>query len=154
MFGRTFEYTDYNGQARKETWWFNLTKAELMKMELGAWGGLDALLRRLIREENPAQIVDMFEKIILGAVGEKSPDGRRFIKSEEIRQDFYQTQAYSDLFFELVTDSKAVVAFLKGALPTDLAAKIDERDAEAAAEQTPQEKPAAEDQPSNVTPMR
>lgn len=154
MFGRTFEYTDYNGQARKETWWFNLTKAELMKMELGAWGGLDALLRRLIREENPAQIVDMFEKIILGAVGEKSPDGRRFIKSDEIRQDFYQTQAYSDLFFELVTDSKAVVAFLKGALPTDLAAKIDERDAEAAAEQTSQEKPAAEDRPDNATPMR
>lgn len=153
MFARTFEYTDYNGQPRKDTWWFNLTKAELMKMELGAWGGLDTLLKRLIREENPSEIVDMFEKIILGAVGEKSPDGRRFIKSEEIRQDFYQTQAYSDLFYELVTDSKAVAAFLKGAIPADLAAKINERELAAAAEATPLEKIAEGTEPANVTPL-
>ena len=135
MFGRTFSYTDYNGNPRKDTWYFNLTKAELMKMELGAWGGLDALLKRLIREEKPEKIVDMFEKIILGAVGEKSPDGRRFIKNEQIRQDFYQTQAYSDLFFELVTDPEKLTAFLKGAIPEDLAKKIDEKDqAEAGAD--------------------
>lgn len=135
MFGRTFSYTDYNGNPRKDTWYFNLTKAELMKMELGAWGGLDALLKRLIREEKPEKIVDMFEKIILGAIGEKSPDGRRFIKNEQIRQDFYQTQAYSDLFFELVTDPEKLTAFLKGAIPEDLAKKIDEKDqAEAEAE--------------------
>lgn len=135
MFGRTFSYTDYNGNPRKDTWYFNLTKAELMKMELGAWGGLDALLKRLIREEKPEKIVDMFEKIILGAVGEKSPDGRRFIKNEQIRQDFYQTQAYSDLFFELVTDPEKLTAFLKGAIPEDLAQKIDEKDrAEAGAD--------------------
>lgn len=159
MFARTFEYTDYNGQPRKDTWWFNLTKAELMKMELGAWGGLDALLKRLIREENPAQVVDMFEKIILSAVGEKSPDGRRFIKNEEIRQDFYQTQAYSDLFYELVTDSGKVAAFLKGCIPADLAAKIDERDAQMAAEAekaeaTPLEKIAGGEKPENVTPIK
>lgn len=135
MFGRTFTYKDYNGNTRKDTWYFNLTKAELMKMELGAWGGLDALLKRLIREEQPEKIVDMFEKIILGAVGEKSPDGRRFIKNEQIQQDFYQTQAYSDLFFELVTDPEKLTAFLKGAIPEDLAQKIDEKDqAEAEAE--------------------
>jgi len=128
MFGRTFTYTDYNGNTRNDTWYFNLTKAELMKMELGAWGGLDALLKRLIREEKPEKIVDMFEKIILGAVGEKSPDGRRFIKNDQIRQDFYQTQAYSDLFFELVTDPEKLTAFLKGAIPEDLAKKIDEKD--------------------------
>lgn len=140
MFSRTFEYTDYNGQLRKDTWWFNLTKAELMKMEMGAWGGLDALLKRLIREEKPEKIVDMFEKIILGAVGEKSPDGRRFIKSEEIRQDFYQTQAYSDLFYEMVTDPDKTMAFLKGCIPADLAAVIDERNAAKLTEITPLEK--------------
>lgn len=144
MFGRTFSYTDYNGNPRKDTWYFNLTKAELMKMELGAWGGLDALLKRLIREEKPEKIVDMFEKIILGAVGEKSPDGRRFIKNEQIRQDFYQTQAYSDLFFELVTDPEKLTAFLKGAIPEDLAQKIDEKDRAEAKE-------TAADTPANVT---
>lgn len=152
MFGRTFTYKDYNGNTRKDTWYFNLTKAELMKMELGAWGGLDALLKRLIREEKPEKIVDMFEKIILGAVGEKSPDGRRFIKNEQIRQDFYQTQAYSDLFFELVTDPEKLTAFLKGAIPEDLAQKIDEKDqAEAEAEAAEKDQAEAAETASNVT---
>lgn len=126
MLVRTFEYKDFNNQLRKDTWYFNLTRAELLKMELGAWGGMDALLKRLMREENPEKIMDMFEKIILGAVGEKSPDGRKFVKNETIREDFKATQAYSDLFFELVTDPDKANAFLKGCVDADLAAKITE----------------------------
>lgn len=126
MLVRTFDYKDFNGQNRKDTWYFNLTRAELLKMELGAWGGMDALLKRLMREENPEKIMDMFEKIILGAVGEKSPDGRKFVKSESIREDFKATQAYSDLFFELVTDPEKANAFLKGCVDEELAAKITE----------------------------
>lgn len=128
MFARTFVYKDYNGKTRKDTWYFNLRKDELLKLEMGSWGGLDALLKRMIREEKPDKIVDMFEKIILSAVGEKSPDGKKFIKNEEIRQDFYQTEAYSDLFYELVTDPKATAAFLKACIPEELAAKINEKD--------------------------
>ena len=128
MIAKTFEYTDYNGTKRKDTWYFNLDKAELMKLELGAWGGLDALLKRLIREENPEKIIDMFDKIILGAVGEKSPDGRKFIKNEAIRDDFRQSPAYSELFYELVTDSEKAGAFLKGCIPTDLAMKVEENE--------------------------
>ena len=135
MFGRTFVYKDYNGNTQKETWYFNLDKAELLKMELGAWGGLDAMLKRLMREENPEKIVEMFEKIILGAVGEKSPDGRKFIKNEQIREDFRSTPAYSELFYELVMDAEKANAFLKGCLPEDLAAKIDEREKAKAAEE-------------------
>ena len=128
MIAKTFEYTDYNGTKRKDPWYFNLDKAELMKLELGAWGGLDALLKRLIREENPEKIIDMFDKIILGAVGEKSPDGRKFIKNEAIRDDFRQSPAYSELFYELVTDSEKAGAFLKGCIPTDLAMKVEENE--------------------------
>lgn len=135
MLVRTFEYKDFNGQNRKDTWCFNLSRAELLKMELGAWGGMDALLKRLMREENPEKIMDMFEKIILSAVGEKSPDGRKFIKNETIREDFKSTQAYSDLFFELVTDPDKANAFLKGCVDAELAAKITEAEqARAAAE--------------------
>lgn len=128
MFSRTFTYKDYNGNTRTDTWYFNLDKAELMKMELGAWGGLDALMKRLVREENPEKIVETFEKIILAAVGEKSPDGRKFIKNEEIREDFRQTPAYADLFYELVMDSEKANAFFKACMPEELAAAITEKE--------------------------
>ena len=129
MITKSFTYEDFNGQKRTETWNFHLDKAELMKMELSAWGGLDAMLKRLMREENPEKIVEMFEKIILTAVGEKSPDGRMFIKTEQIREDFRQTPAYSELFYELVTDDEKASAFIKGCLPSELAQKIAEREA-------------------------
>lgn len=128
MFSRSFTYKDYNGNTRTDTWYFNLDKAELMKMELGAWGGLDALMKRLVREENPEKIVETFEKIILAAVGEKSPDGRKFIKNEEIREDFRQTPAYADLFYELVMDSEKANAFFKACMPEELAAAITEKE--------------------------
>ena len=128
MFSRTFTYKDYNGNTRTDTWYFNLDKAELVKMELGAWGGLDALMKRLVREENPEKIVETFEKIILTAVGEKSPDGRKFIKNEEIREDFRQTPAYADLFYELVMDSEKANAFFKACMPEELAAAITEKE--------------------------
>lgn len=128
MFSRTFNYTDYNGQPRKETWYFNLTKAEVLKMELGSWGGMSTMLRRLIREENPEKIIEIIEKMILGAVGEKSPDGRKFIKSKEIQEDFRQTPAYDELFQELVLDPDKAILFVKGCLPEDLAAAISENE--------------------------
>ena len=88
MFSRTFEFEDYNGKKQQETWWFNLTKAELMEMELSAYGGLNEMTKRLVREKKPKEIVKMYKALILGAVGEKSPDGRRFLKNQEIRDDF------------------------------------------------------------------
>ena len=137
MFSRTFTYKDYNGNTRTDTWYFNLDKAELMKMELGAWGGLDAMMKRLMRETNSEKIIETFEKMILGAVGEKSPDGRKFIKNEQIREDFRQTPAYADLFYELVMDSEKANAFFKACMPEELAEAItrqEQAQAEAEAE--------------------
>lgn len=146
MLVRTFNYTDFNGQKRSDTWYFNLSRAELLKMELGAWGGLDAMLKRLMREENPEKIMDMFEKVILSAVGEKSPDGRKFVKNDTIREDFKATQAYSDLFFELVTDPAKANAFLKGCVDEELAAAITANEkAQAEAEAKVLELPKADD---------
>lgn len=132
MFSRTFTYKDYDGNTRQDTWYFNLSKAELMKMELGAYGGLDSVLRRLMREENPKEIINMFEEIILSAVGEKSPDGRRFIKNQSIRDDFRETEAYSDLFYELVTDPSKAALFLRSCIPEELSTKIAEEEAKKA----------------------
>lgn len=141
MFSRTFEYTGYDGQTKKDTWWFNLSEAELYKLELGSIGGVNGMMNRLLRENKPGEVVDMFEKIILGAVGERSVDGRKFIKNDEIRQDFYQSRAYSDLFMELVSSGENLRKFLLGAIPEELAQKLEQVEAAGSAPAENSEKP-------------
>ena len=138
MFSRTFEYTGYDGQPHKETWWFNLSEAELYELELGAVGGVNGMMNRMLREEQPDKIVAMFKSIILKAVGERSADGRRFLKKEklgepwgEVAEDFRETPAYAQLFTELVSSGEALTAFLKGAIPAELAEKLNQAEAEA-----------------------
>ena len=128
MFSRKFEYTGYDGQPHADTYWFNLTEAELLKMELGRVGGIRNFMNKLLKEDRPSEIVDMFEKMILGSVGERSADGRRFIKSKEIADDFYSTPAYSQLFVELVTDGKKLSAFIQHCIPAEMAAKLAQKE--------------------------
>ena len=141
MFSRTFEYTGYDGKPHKDTWWFNLSEAELYKMELGSVGGMNGVMNKLLRQSEPGKIVDMFENLILSAVGERSVDGRKFIKNEEIRQDFYQSKAYSQLFVELVKDSDKLVEFLRGAIPEEVSEAMLKAEAESAAQQSGAETP-------------
>lgn len=134
MFSRTFEYIGYDGQPHKDTWWFNLSEAELYKLELSNLGGMNGMMNRLLRESKPGEIVEVFENLILSSVGERSVDGRKFIKNEEIRNDFYQSKAYSDLFVELVSSGEKLAAFLKGAIPAEVAEAIEKEEAKKAAE--------------------
>lgn len=135
MFSRTFEYTGYDGQPHKDTWWFNLSEAELYKLELSNLGGMNGMMQKLLRESKPGEVVDLFEKLILSAVGERSVDGRKFIKNEEIRQDFYQSKAYSDLFVELVKSGEKLAEFLRGAIPAEVAEALAKAEKEKEAEE-------------------
>jgi hypothetical protein len=129
MLQREFTYKGYDGEMHTDTWLFNLTQADLLKLNMGSFGGLDDLMKRMIREDRPKELVDMFEALILSAVGEKSPDGRRFIRTQEIRDEFYQTEAYSQLFTELVTNQEKLKAFVLAIIPDDVSAKILENEA-------------------------
>lgn len=120
MLVREFTYKDFNGVERKETFCFNLSRADLWEMELGAYGGLDDMMRRLIQEKRPKDVVEIFKNIILSAVGRKSPDGRRFERSPEIREDFYQTNAYNQLFVELVSDPQKMHDWLLQTVEDDV----------------------------------
>ena len=120
MLKKTIEFTDYNGVDRKEDHYFNLTKAELMEMELGTSGGFTNMVQQVIDNKDGPTIMRVFKDLILKSYGVKSPDGRRFIKSEEISKEFEQTEAYSNFFMELVTDSEASAAFVKGIIPGDI----------------------------------
>lgn len=120
MLKKTISYTDYDGNARKDDFYFNLTKAEVMEMEMGTTGGMRKMLEKIVQEQDSKRIVETFKDIILRAYGEKSPDGKRFMKSKEIADAFMQTEAYSELFMELATDANAAAAFINGIIPQNV----------------------------------
>lgn len=111
-------YIDYNGVSRTEDFYFNLTQTEVTEMEMSVDGGLVEMINRITAAQDGKQILALFKDIVLRAYGEKSPDGRRFIKNQELRDAFAQTQAYSDLFMELATDAKKASDFVNGIIPS------------------------------------
>ena len=123
MLKKTIEFVDYNGVERKEDFYFNLTKAEIMEMEMTTEGGLAEMIEKIVATQNTPAIIKIFKQLILKAYGEKSPDGKRFIKSEELSNAFEQTEAYSELFMELATDADAAAKFVNGIVPSDVNAK-------------------------------
>ena len=117
MLKKTFTYTDYNGVERTEDHYFNLSKAELMEMELSTTGGLAEMINKIVAAQDAPAIVKVFKELVLKAYGQKSADGRRFIKSQELADEFSQTEAYSQLFMELATDADAAAKFVNGIVP-------------------------------------
>ena len=119
MLKKKITYTDYNGVERSEDFYFNLTKAELMEMEMSTVGGFTEMVQRIVAANDAPSIIKIFKELILKAYGEKSPDGKRFIKSKEISDAFSQTEAYSKLFMELATDANAAADFVNGLVPNE-----------------------------------
>lgn len=120
MLKKTITYTDYNGVERTEDFYFNLSKAELMEMEMSTSGGFAETIQKIVAAQDTPTIVKIFKDLILKAYGEKSPDGKRFIKSEELSNSFAQTEAYSNLFMELATNDEAAANFVNGVMPPNL----------------------------------
>lgn len=125
MYKKTISYIDYDGNERKEDCYFHLNQSEVIKwLTTSGDYTLDKVLIRLSKERNGKKIMEIFEDLIRRSYGRKSLDGRKFEKSEEIWQDFYQTEAYSNLFTELVTDAKKAANFVNNVIPKDLADSI------------------------------
>ena len=120
MLKKIITYTDYNGVERTEPFYFNLSKAELMEMELGVTGGMTEMLDKIIAAKDAPSLMKTFKEMIMKAYGVKSDDGKRLIKSEELSIAFTQTEAYSVLFMELITDDKAAADFVNGIIPNEI----------------------------------
>jgi hypothetical protein len=120
MLKKTITYTDYNGSERTEDFYFNLTKAEIMEMEMSITGGLAEMITRVVNAQDHPAIIKIFKDLVLKAYGEKSPDGKRFIKSDDLATAFSQTEAYSTLFMELATDADAAAKFVNGIVPANM----------------------------------
>lgn len=120
MFIKTITYTDYNGNERTEDFYFNFTKAELAEMELTSESGMKARIEKIINAKDHARLVRLFKQLVLDAYGEKSEDGKHFIKSKELSKRFSCTEAYSILFMELATNDNAAQEFVNGIIPKDM----------------------------------
>ncbi len=132
MLKKTITYTDYNGTERTENFYFNLTQAEIVEMDFSISGGLGEYINRIVEAQDTPSLVRIFKELILKSYGEKSPDGKRFIKSEELSKAFSETEAYVVLFMELANDSKAAAEFVNGITPD-----VPKEALEAAASQLP-----------------
>ena len=123
MLKKTIKFTNFDGKEVEETHFFHLSKAALAKMQLSSEGGYDAHLKRIIEAEDGKAIVEEMEFLIRTSYGKKSPDGNRFIQSDEIFEEFQSSPAYSELFMELCTDAEKSAAFVNGLLPADINAE-------------------------------
>lgn len=121
MLKKRIKYVDYDNNEREEDFYFNLNKAEIAEMELSTEGGLQQWIEKIVDAQDTPQIIDLFKKLILKSYGEKSPDGKRFIKNEQLSEEFSQTEAYSELFMELATDEQAAANFVNGIIPKEFA---------------------------------
>lgn len=117
----TKTYTDYNGLSRTEDFYFNLTEAEIIEMEMGTSGGFADMIQGIVAAQEMPAIIRIFKELVLKAYGEKSADGKRFMKSAEISEAFSQTEAYNLIFMELATDDKKAADFVNGIMPKSAA---------------------------------
>lgn len=125
MLKKPITYTDYNGNERTEDFYFNLTEAEVLEMEMSTTGGLAEMIQRIVAAQDHPAIIKVFKELILKAYGVKSPDGRQFIKSDEVTTAFAQTEAYSKLFMELATDADAASKFVNGIVPANMSKRVE-----------------------------
>ena len=124
MLKKTMTYVDFDGNSRTEDFYFNLTKAECLEMEMSTNGGLDKFLKKIIDEQDHTKIFNYMKDFVRMSYGEKSNDGKYFVKNEEALQRFVSTAAYSDLFTELATNAKAAAEFMNGVIPQEYAPTV------------------------------
>ena len=129
MLIKTIPYIDYNGNSRTEDFYFNLSETEITEMELSMEGGFTDYIQRIVRAKDAPSLIKNFKEIVLKAYGEKSQDGRRFVKSPELSEAFSQTEAFNKLFMELVMDDGAAADFINGIIPDSLREKAKEKQA-------------------------
>lgn len=120
MIKKTIKYTDYNGDEREEDFYFNLTKAEIMEMQLNQDGGLAAKIQEIVKAKDVPAIIRVFKDLLTKSYGKKSDDGRFFVKNAKLREEFEESPAFSEIYMELATDADKASEFVNGIIPPQL----------------------------------
>ena len=129
MYKKTVTYEDYKGNTRTEDFYFNLNKAELVELELSTKGGLTVTMDRIIAAQDNPTLFKIFKDLVSKSYGVLSDDGRKFVKNQEVLDDFMQTEAYSIIFSELATNEEAAAEFFNNVIPQNLAKELAEEEA-------------------------
>lgn len=129
MIKKTFKYVDFNGNEREEDFYFHLSESEIITMDMSINGGLIEKIKRITQTQDTAELIKIFQELIFKSYGEKSLDGKRFVKSEELSTAFSQTEAYNMLFMELAKDAEAAAAWINGILPADVQKQLQQQKA-------------------------
>lgn len=119
MIKKTITYTDWNGDSRTEDFYFNLSKVEIAELEYGLVPGrsLSESIKTLINANDMATVIDVIKQILLKSYGEKSPDGKRFMKSPEISRSFEENPAFEIVYMELATNADYAADFISNLVP-------------------------------------
>ena len=125
MLKKTITYNGFAGKEYTEDFWFGLTKGDLIEMEVATPGGMQSYLERIRQTQDIRGVLEMFKNLIMTSYGQKSPDGKRFVRSKALSEEFAQTEAYDNLLMEIFSDENAAAAFVKGILPQDIAAQAE-----------------------------
>lgn len=120
MLEKKIKYIDLRGNKREDTFMFHLNKSELLKLEMSVPGGFTAKVNKMVDKEDAPEIVETFENFILSSYGEISEDGKSFIKNKELTDNFKNSEAYSELFMELISNPEAAKAFVSGVIPAGI----------------------------------
>lgn len=128
MLKKTITYTDYDGMERTEDFWFNLSKTELTKLDAELPGGVLGVLRKIIDKKDRKALVDFIETLILRSYGEKTLDGKRFVKTPDMAEEFMQTPAYDELFMSILSDTDSQTSFINGVMPQSMVKEIEQTD--------------------------
>lgn len=144
MLKQEITYEDFNGDTVTDTLYFNLTKVELTELELGFDGGLEKFMENVMASGDNRTLFEQFKKILLTSYGQKSPDGKRFIKNDELREEWQQTASYDAFFMLLAQDETAAANFIKGVIPKDMRVEVERRQAEELSPATEMPQPPSE----------
>lgn len=123
MLKKTIKYKDLDGNEVEDDFYFNLNKAEILELELKRKGGLEAYMNELIAAEEGGQIIGIFKEVMELSIGYRSADGKQFIKNQEVRDRFFQSDAFSSLLMEFLSNPSEEMgaAFFRGMVPVDVA---------------------------------
>ena len=125
MYVKKIKYTNYNGEERERRFYFNLSKAEVLNMELGTNGGYENYINRIVETRDQHELIRMFKELIKMSYGVKSDDGEMFIKNDKVFSEFEQSEAYSEFYMELVTNTESAIEFINGIMPQALMAEVE-----------------------------
>ena len=153
MLTKAITYVDYNGNKKTKNFYFNLTKTELAKMELTNRAGMLETIKAMINSDDREEIIKLFEKIVVGSVGEKSADGEHFVKNDQIRQDFMNHPAYDVLFMELISNESTMAGFINAVVPNEIADGAQKNGAQAINDLMGYEVIPTSNEAGNVTPI-